>query len=178
MKKLNTTSGIVVLFALLTSPTTILAQEINSDELAIRKEIKSWEAAWNEGDARVIAELYDEDADRTYAHGVTRSGKSQIHDLYQEAFSADLPEDVEQTLSLEIISIRLLTTDIAVVDYAYSATGIPIAPYLTVEGRSTVVMINRDGRWLRMVQRNWIPTTPDCMRLCQQELSGYPPKQN
>jgi uncharacterized protein (TIGR02246 family) len=178
MHKLIPLASLVVLLSTLTIPAASLAQAPASDEVIIRKQIEEWEAAWNQGDARAIADLYDEDADRTYAHGITRSGKSQIHDLYREAFSADLPDDVEQRLSLEILSVRLLTGDVAVVDYAYHATGIPIAPYLTVDGRSTVVMVKRDGTWLRSAQRNWIPTTPACMKLCQQEVPNYPPQQN
>jgi len=178
MHKLISLASVVMLLSVLLAPAASLAQESASDELDIRRQIEGWEAAWNQGDARAIADFYDEDADRTYAHGITRFGKSQIYDLYQEAFSADLPEDVEQKLSLEILSVRLLTGDVAVVDYAYHTTGIPIAPYLTVDGRSTVVMVKRDGRWLRSVQRNWIPTTPECMKLCQQEVSNYPPQQN
>jgi len=169
------TFAIALLFAFLISPANSHAQEIIFEENAIRKQIRKWEAAWNRGDAKAITALYHEDADRTYAHGVTRSGKSQILELYRDAFSANLPEDVVQALSLEIISVRLLTTDTAVVDYSYRATGIPIAPYLTINGRSTEVMIKRNDTWLRIAQRNWIPTTPDCMRLCEQELSDYPP---
>jgi len=176
--KLITLASVVGFLSTLLVPAASFAQEPSPDELDIRRQIEKWESAWNQGDARAIAELYDEDADRTYAHGITRSGKSQIHDLYQEAFSTDLPADVEQKLSLEILSVRLLTGDVAVVDYAYHTTGIPIAPYLTVDGRSTVVMVKRDGTWLRSVQRNWIPTTPECMKLCQQEVSNYPPQQN
>lgn len=177
MHKLISLASLVVLLTVLTAPAASLAQEPASDELDIRRQIEGWEAAWNQEDARAVADYYDEAADRTYAHGITRSGKSQIYDLYQEAFSADLPEDVEQKLSLEILSVRLLTGDVAVVDYAYHTTGIPIAPYLTVDGRTTVVMVKRDGIWLRSVQRNWIPTTPECMRLCQQEDSNHPHQQ-
>lgn len=178
MHKLISLASVVVLLSTLIAPAASLAQEPTSDELDIRRQIEGWEAAWNQGDARVIADFYNEDADRTYAHGITRSGKSQIYDLYQEVFSADLPESVEQKLSLQILSVRLLTGDVAVVDYAYHATGIPIAPYLTVDGRSTVVMVKRDGTWLRSVQRNWIPTTSECMKLCQHEVSNHPPQQN
>lgn len=175
MHKLIFLASVVVLLSTFIAPAASLAQEPADDELDIRRQIERWEAAWNQGGARAIADFYDEDADRTYAHGITRSGKSQIYDLYQEVFSADLPEDVEQKLSLEILSVRLLTGDVAVVDYAYHTTGIPIAPYLTVDGRSTVVMVKRDGKWLRSVQRNWIPTNPECMKLCQQEAQETAP---
>jgi uncharacterized protein (TIGR02246 family) len=178
MPKLTSLTAAIVLISTVTALDPSLAQEPTSDELDIRGQIKEWEIAWNQGDAEVIAEFYDEDADRTYAHGVMRSGKIQIYDLYREAFSADLPEDVEQSLSLEIHSVRLITSDVAVVDYAYQTTGIPIAPYLTVNGRSTVVMVKREGKWLRSVQRNWIPTTPECMRICQKEVSDYPSQQD
>jgi len=178
MHKLHSLGRVVLLLFALLAPAASLAQEPASDDLDIRRQIEGWEIAWNNGDARAIADFYDEDADRTYAHGITRTGKSQIHDLYQEAFSAELPEDVEQKLSLQILSVRLLTSDVAVVDYAYHTTGIPIAPYLAVDGRSTVVMVKRDSKWLRSVQRNWIPTTPGCMTLCQQKVSNYPPQQN
>ncbi len=178
MHKSITGAVLAILATILLSPLASLANEPNSDETDIRNQIKGWESAWNAGDASAIAAFYDEDADRTFAHGITSSGKTQIHGLYQRAFSADLPDDVEQTLSLEILTVRFITADVAVVDYAYHATGIPIAPYLVVDGRSTVVMVRRDGTWLRSAQRNWIPTTPDCMKLCQEQVPGYPPRGN
>jgi uncharacterized protein (TIGR02246 family) len=128
MHNLISLASVVVHVSILVAPAASLAQEPASDELDIRRQIEAWEAAWNQGDARAIADFYDEDADRTYALGITRTGKSQIHDLYHEASSADLPKDVEQKLSLEIRSVRLLTGDVAVVDYAYHTTGIPITP--------------------------------------------------
>lgn len=128
MHKLISLAGVVAFLSTLVVPAASLAQVSSSDELDTRRQIEGWETAWNQGDARAIADYYDEDADRTYAHGITRSGKNPIHDLYQEAFSADLPDDVEQKLSLEILSVRLLTGDVAVADCAYQTTGIPIAP--------------------------------------------------
>lgn len=144
----------------------VSAQESGSAEAEIRAQFAGWLAAWENHDADAVASYYDDDADWTHAHGLTRHGRDAIHKRYTEVFSMSLPDGVEQTLSLEIIAVRMITDDVAIVDAQYEFSGLKAAPTLVGTGRTAVVMVKRDGTWLRSAQRNFIPITPECLELC------------
>lgn len=136
-----------------------------SDDAQIRAQIDGWLEAWNREDAEAVASYYSEDADWTHAHGGVRSGKTEIYAQYKKVFSAALPDGVKRALSFDIITIRMITDGVAVVDGEYEYSGLLAAPDLKGKGRQTLVMKKQDGVWLRAAQRNWIPMTRECLEL-------------
>lgn len=166
--------NLLAFISLIVVPSAIFGQGRPADEAQIRAQVSGWSDAWNRDDAMAIALYYDVDADRTFAHGDRRQGRTEIHRLYEEAFSQAPPEGVERTLKIHDLTIRFITDDVAVVDYGFRATGIPILPNVEVDNRSTLVMVKRGGQWLRAAQRNWVPFEPtaECIRRCR--YSGRP----
>lgn len=150
-------------------PAAAPAQDRAADEAKIRAQLSGWEAAWNRGDAAAIAAFYDVDADRTFAHGITIRSRESILGMYRDAFAQELPDGVERTLRVHDVAIRFITDDVAVVDYGFIATGIPILPRARVDNQATVVMVMRNGVWLRAAQRNWVPFEPtaECVQQCR-----------
>jgi uncharacterized protein (TIGR02246 family) len=158
--------AVLSLLVLASSPAVGRAQDSADEEARIRKQLGGWVEAWNRRDANAVAAFYTEDAIRMFPHGTVETGRASISRVYQKAFTAPLPAGVEQTLTASVRSIRLLRPDVAVVDYEYRATGLPMLPELAVTGRTTLVLLKEGGKWLRSVQSNWIPTTPGCYRQC------------
>jgi uncharacterized protein (TIGR02246 family) len=141
-------------------------------EAAIRAQLDGWARAWNAEDAAGLAAYYTPDAVRVFAHGTVSTGRDTVRSLYERAFAVPAPEGIERRLTLQVRSVRLLRDDVAVVDYEYRATAIPVFPegatrpvlVPKVAGRATVVMVRQEDQWLRSVQSNWIPMTPDCLQ--------------
>jgi uncharacterized protein (TIGR02246 family) len=145
------------------------AQDPAAEEARIRGQLNGWVEAWNRGDAGAVAAFYAEDAVRTLPSGVVQNGRAQILGSYRHVFNAPLPKGVLRKLDMKVQSVSLLRPDVAVVDYQYRATGIPLLPDVEVTGRTTLVMEKQGGEWLRSVQSVWIPVTPDCYRRCDRD---------
>jgi len=163
---MNKALTLLSFLALVSSPVVGRAQGSADEEARIRTQLAGWVEAWNRGDAEAVAAFYTQDAIRMFPHGTVETGRDSISGVYQRAFMAPLPAGVEQTLTTSVRSIRLLRPDVAIVDYEYRATGLPMLPELAVTGRTTLVLLKEGGTWLRSVQSNWIPTTPGCYRKC------------
>lgn len=89
-------------------------------------------------------------------------------------FSQPPPAGVERSLLYHDVGVRIVSPDAAVVDVLYEVSGIRAEVDFSVRGRNTVVMIKRDGRWMRAAHRNSLPIPPECLKLCVAEgyLSG------
>lgn len=153
--------------------TTISTMDDNENEKdKIRKQIKAWEEVWNNGDYNKLPEFFTEDAHVIFPNEIERNGRAEIRKAFKEAVEFQLPEGVKREISVDILDIRLLTDDVAVAQYAYRVTGLPVAPTMELTGRSTVTMVRTGDRWLWSHQTNWAPTNVDCVRLCREAASG------
>ena len=128
--------------------------------------------AWNSGDAELPASFCDVACDRIDARGNIYEGRDGILDNYTRVFSKPPPSGVERFLSYEIFSVKFATPDVSVVDANYALRGAPTDPPLTVRGMNTVVLVNKDGRWLRFAHRQRIPILVEDV-LGQQELKDH-----
>ena len=54
-------------------PSIILSQETKEDK--IRKRMQEFEDAYNRGDEKAVASIYDVNATHTYANGITHRGR-------------------------------------------------------------------------------------------------------
>lgn len=135
-----------------------------------------WEyrSAWDAGDADALASYYYEDRDRSNNSGDVFRGRAAIRDHYRTVFSQPPPAGVERELIYHDVGVRVVSPDAAVVDVLYEVSGIRAEVDFSVRGRNTVVMIKRDGRWMRAAHRNSVPISPECLKLCAAEgfLSG------
>jgi len=113
-----------------------------ADRKAITKLAASYQAAFNRGDAKAIADLYTPDAHFVGARGISLEGREQIQENYERFFA--LNPNVQ--LTTNVTSTRFVGTDVVVL------TGAPkIEPPLAgrpVEARTTVLLVKRDGQWM------------------------------
>jgi len=166
---MNTTLSLLSSLALASFAAVSTAQDPATEESRVRGQLTGWVEAWNQGNAEAVAAFYAEDAVRMLPDGSARGGRTPIREAYREVFTSSLPEGGVRKLDMKVLSIRLLRPDVAVVDHEYRAAGIPLLPGVEVSGRTTLVMEKQKGQWLRAVQSNWTPTTPDCYSRCSRD---------
>ncbi len=157
---------LLVIFALAACATTATAQGSQQDEAQIRAQIQGYVDAFNRGDADFLASYVDANGTRINAAGRVLTGTGEIHSHYREAFSRALPPGVRRKLSYEDITVGFITNDVAIVDARYEVIGVGPYPALTGRGRNSVVMVKRDGEWLRAAHRNHLTVTAECYRQC------------
>jgi uncharacterized protein (TIGR02246 family) len=167
-------AGSLLLAALFSSCGDSTQERRNADDEAqIRSEIDGYLNAWNAGDADALAAYYEVDGDRANNSGDVFRGRAAIRDHYRKVFSQSPPAGVERRLIYHDVGVRLLSLDAAVVDVDYEVSGVRAEVGFPVRGRNTVVLIKRDGRWMRAAHRNSLAISPDCLKLCA--AKGYLP---
>jgi len=157
---------LIVMITLAAFPTMASAQGSQQDEAQIRAQIQGYVDAFNRGDADVLASYVDANSTRINAAGRVFTGKAEIHSHYREAFSNALPPGVRRNLSYDDITVGFITSDVAIVDARYEVIGIGPDPSLIGRSLNSVVMVKRDGEWLRAAHRNHLSVTAECYRQC------------
>jgi uncharacterized protein (TIGR02246 family) len=113
------------------------------DEKAIRAADEAFVRAYNAGDARAVADLFDEDAEAVSKDGETVRGREAIAGLFASIFEAAPGRKIE----VAVDSLRFLG---AVVALETGRTTLSAADGRAPEvDRFTVLFVKKDGRWLQ-----------------------------
>jgi uncharacterized protein (TIGR02246 family) len=99
--------------------------ELKSDEEAIRKVVADEDAAWNVGDAVAYAKHFAEDGNATNIRGQSFNGHNEFTKQHALIFGSVFKGT---TLKQEIVSLRFLKPDVAMVETAATVSGIKAAP--------------------------------------------------
>lgn len=129
----------------------------NKTQQEVADAIEGYLNAWNNHDAKKLASFCDEDYDRIDARGNIYHGRDKIFQHYKKVFDSPLPENLERKLEYDIISIRIITPNVAIVDANYMVRGVGPKPSMVIKGMNTVVLVNKKGVWLRVAHRQRIP---------------------
>ncbi len=113
-----------------------------ADTKAIAKLAASYQMAFNRGDAKAVAALYAPDGDFVGARGILLKGREQIQEAYGRFFA--LNPSVQ--LTVNVVSLRFVGTDVAVINGAPEITPPLAGP--PVEARTTVILVKQDDRWM------------------------------
>ena len=148
-------SVITVLGLVVSLGSVIVAQDTAADEEAIRQMDASWSEAWNSRDAEAIAAMHAEDADAIDAMGQTVNGRDGILAKMIGEFES-MPEGV--SAETEITHLRLIRTDLAVLDGAWAVSGLPEG--MPAAGLYTIFLKKQDGEWRIVADRSRIPMVP------------------
>lgn len=149
---------IVSLFVSLSVCSLAFAQtQWNQAQQEVVDAIEGYLAAWNSFDAEKLALFCDEDCDRIDARGNIYHGREEILRHYTKVFATPPPERVERKLTYDIFSVRIVAPGVAVVDARYTLQSPPPRPLLTIKGMNTVVLVKKEGRWLRVAHRQRVP---------------------
>lgn len=115
--------------------------------------------AWQHADAKAMASVYAEDADLVIPTGLTMRGKQEIEHFYANVFDAGYRGSQGAS---EIVRIRFLRPDIAVVDATWSIKNVHDrqgSPAADEAGVLTFVAVRSSGAWQIAVVREQTSAT-------------------
>ena len=127
-----------------------------SEEQLIRNMVAEAVSRFNNGDARVIRELWDEDADYVGVDGTLTTGRTAIEELLANMLKANSGK-VTQKATIE--RVRFLAPDIALVDGTWTITGAVDAAgkeLPPIKGRGLELAKKRNGHWRFVATREMV----------------------
>jgi uncharacterized protein (TIGR02246 family) len=131
------------------------AREIRAAEIAaVRATSEAFENAFNQHDAKSLAELWTADGDYIDESGRVFAGREAIEKEYKDFFAVH--DDVQ--ISIVIDSLRLLSDNAAIEDGRAFLEPPPEGAPAT--GRYTAVHVKVDGQWLMSTVRDVRVETP------------------
>jgi uncharacterized protein (TIGR02246 family) len=107
--------------------------------------------AFNRNDAEAWAAVYAADAEFILETGQVADGRASIQKLFAKVFADNKGIRVTAGSTKE----RFITPEIVVEDGTYRLTGKKDGG--PSEGRYTAVWIHRNGQWLLLSHRSWVP---------------------
>lgn len=131
--------------------------EWNPVQMEVVEAINGYLAAWNDFDAEKLASFCDEDYDRIDARGNVYQGREAILSHYSRVFATPPPEGVERKLTYDIFSVKIVSATLAIVDARYIVQGVGPHPARVINGMNTVVLIKKEGNWIRVAHRQRVP---------------------
>jgi uncharacterized protein (TIGR02246 family) len=124
-----------------------LAQDMPSDEAAIKANFEKFAAAWNKQDAKTMASMYAADGSLITPGGKEGWGSDAVEKLLEEAVTVTLKGS---KTSFEVHKIRFLKPDIAFVDATQIATGAISPdgkPMPEIKVHASGTLLKKDGNW-------------------------------
>ena len=146
--------GAVALFAAPLLSADAAAAASSDDEAAIRRCIEAYVVAYEQGDAKALAELWSPSG--VYVSFDTRepsSGRAEIEAEFRRLFS----QPDKRTLKVDVRSIRFVTADVAIEDGTVSVS---VAGGEPTTSNYTAIHVKKDGRWLLDSVRETESTAP------------------
>jgi len=127
----------------------------SADELAaIRERVASYQTAYNQHDAKAVAEHWSEDAEYIRESGDRVRGRAAIQKVFEKLFA----EDPELQLNVTVTNVRLVSPDVAVEDGKAEVSG-EQGPVL--ESTYTAVNVKKNGVWyVDSIRETDLPAPP------------------
>jgi uncharacterized protein (TIGR02246 family) len=141
---------------LMISLSTVFAQEQNAFDQSLIETLftNSLTTAWNNHDAKTMAENFSEDADFTNVRGMFVHGRKAI-----AAFHATLFSGMFKNTHTEMSEskVRFLRDNLAAVDISWTMSGAILpdeTPWPNRKGIANAIVEKRDGKWLILILHN------------------------
>jgi uncharacterized protein (TIGR02246 family) len=130
------------------------AQESSpTDEQAVRGNVDAWMAAWNNGDATVIAQLVAEDYEIVLPDGTHIRGR----EAYEKVLASNVARrQGTASRSVTTVFVRFLKPDVAVASGTWTRSGGVAGPG---KGSWLATYRKQDGKWL-MASGLYAPAPP------------------
>jgi uncharacterized protein (TIGR02246 family) len=148
MRKIQTT--LTILSALVLSlAAPAFSQDGTGDDTAIRNLVKQYVESRQTGDPRTIAGLFTPDADQLVSSGEWRKGR----DAVVAGTVASSAREKGQSRTIEIQTIRLVDTNVAIADGHYTLSG----PSGSRKMWTTIIAKRTPRGWRISAIRNMLP---------------------
>lgn len=120
-----------------------------ADRAAIKQALQGLSAAFQKGDGKAVASLWTVEGEYTSEDGTTFNGRAPLEKAYTEFFA----KNPDNTLEVEVESIRFPSRDTAVVEgYFKLQRG---KKKELVVSRCSLLYTREDGRWLIAIAKEW-----------------------
>lgn len=126
-----------------------LAAETQADEAAIRAIVERWDNGWARFDADLASQDYAADADWTNAFGLSRKGRTEIHEFLARIYKSAQITPRRSTPSRS--EIRFPRPDVAAAASYRETVGQKTQSgdvYPTRKTRDLRVLVKENGRWV------------------------------
>ena len=118
------------------------ADQETADKEALFNNAKALVDAFEKGDAKAVAAIWDEDSDYVDLTGRNLRGRTAIEDAFKDFFA----ENKGLKLRLDVKSVRFVTPDMAIEDGISSVTSPDGGP--PNQARYSNVHVKKDGQWV------------------------------
>jgi len=121
------------------------------DKQLLERQRAALAEAFNRNDAKAWAAVYADDAEFIHETGQVAEGRAAIQKLFAKIFADNKGIRVTAGTTKE----RFITPEIVLEDGTYRLTGQKDGG--PSEGRYTTVWVHRNGQWLLLSHRSWVP---------------------
>lgn len=141
------TLALVTLSSLAAAPVSMLEAQTPEASDALRARVETYETIWNTHDAAAVADFFTVDADMIVGNLPMALGRQAIQDSWAKYFAAIEPE---RQGTFEIVSLRLITPDVALINIASETGGSDSEgrELPTRLARGTWVLVHETDGWL------------------------------
>lgn len=125
-----------------------------ADEEAIRNIVVRWVKAWNQGDAKAIASLFDSEG-RIHSESEITAGADEVEGWFADRLTGKYKET---RLQVEVDNIRFVSHDFAKVNQSFEIVHVSNEDISPVKGQHSLFMFQGEGgRWsvLLAALTNW-----------------------
>ena len=147
---------VILLFCLIVINIHIcLLQEQNEADIQAR--VQEYENAFNRGDAKAVAAIYDISGSHTYANGIINRGRFEVEKGLYESLTGPM-KGVKIKLTPEII--RFPTSDVAVEEASFILTGLKMPDGTDagpIKGLCLAVYLKQNNEWFAFAMQCMVP---------------------
>jgi uncharacterized protein (TIGR02246 family) len=126
------------------------------DERTIRMMVDQAVVRFNKGDATVIEDFWDENADYVGVDGKVITGRANIHAFFSDILRLSPGGMQQQVITLDI---RFLTPELAIVDGSWIISGARDEAgndFPPLNGRGVEIAQKKDGQWRFVATREMV----------------------
>jgi|GEM_PF-591703 len=123
-----------------------------SGKKGIEESVKKYEDAWNRHDPKGLAECYDSSATWVNWFGAYYIGRKDIQYHYELTHGSYFKDTHYYTRAIE--DVTFIKPDVAIAHVRTGLTGDSRYPGQTFEFRRTIVLTQKEGRWLVIAGQN------------------------
>jgi uncharacterized protein (TIGR02246 family) len=130
------------------------------NEIPIRERVQEYENAFNRGDAKAVAAIYDVNGSHTYANGIINRGRLEIERGLAESFVGPM-KGTHIKLTPEVI--RFPANDVAVEEASFILTGLKMPDGTDVgpiKGLCLAVYHKQNNEWFAFAVQCMVPPPP------------------
>jgi uncharacterized protein (TIGR02246 family) len=149
---------ILVLCLIVFYPAICFSQGQNEAEVRLR--VQEYENAFNKGDAKAVAAIYDINGSHTYANGITHRGRIEIEKGLVESFAGPM-KGTKIKLTPEVI--RFPTDDIAIENASFILSGLKMqngTEIPPIKGLCLGVYHKQNNKWFAVAVQCMVPPPP------------------